>query len=84
MIEVIQHRVRMLPFKATAEEAEIAKLAVDSYTFVLRDHPFGTPTRYSFAEFAAKIEQHYDCTNPHNAEVVRVLQVLHQRNTVMH
>ena len=84
MIEVIQHRIRILPFRATAQEGEIARLAVQNYGFVLKDHPFGTPTRYSFSEFAAKIEQQYGTTKPRNAEVVSVLQALHQRNTAMH
>ena len=84
MIEVIQHRIRILPFKATPNEGEIARLAVQNYGFVLKDHPFGTPTRYSFSEFAAKIEQQYGATNPRNAEVVQVLQTIHQRNATLH
>lgn len=84
MIEVIQHRIKILPFKATPYEGEIARLVVQTYGFVLKDHPFGRPMRYSFSEFAARIEQQYGTTNPRNAEVVDVLQALHQRNTAMH
>lgn len=84
MIEVIQHRIRILPFEATPHEGEIARLAVQNYGFVLKDHPFGTPTRYSFSDFAAKIEQQYGTTHPRNAEVVQVLQSIHQRNAASH
>lgn len=84
MIEVIQHRIGILPLKATPQEGEIARLAVQNYGFVLKDHPFGTPTRYSFSEFAAKIEKQYGTTNPRNAEVVRVLRSIHQRNAACH
>lgn len=84
MIEIIRHRIRVLPFQATPYEGEIARLAVESYGFALKDHSFGTTTRYSFADFAARIEQHYDTANPRNAEVVRVLQTIHQRNATLH
>jgi len=84
MIEIVQHRIRVLPFKGTPYEGDIARLAVESYGFVLKEHPFGTTTRYSFADFAAKIERHYDTANPRNAEVVRVLQAIHQRNAALH
>lgn len=80
MIEVHQHRIRLLPFQATPDEAETAKMAVNSYGFILKDHPFGSVGRYSFADFANKIEQQCDVTTPRNAEVVRVLQILEQRN----
>ncbi len=84
MIEVLQHQIRILPYKGTPEEAEIATLAVQQYGFLLKDHPFGTLTQYSFLELASKIEQQYDTTDPRHAEIVRVLHVLHQRNTALH
>lgn len=84
MIEVVQHRIRILPFKATEEETELAIMAVNSYGFILKEAPFCEKKRFSFKEFADRIAYHYDTANPRNAEVVRALQSIHQRNPGIH
>lgn len=84
MIEVCQHRIRVAPINATSAEIEIMELAIQSYGFLLKGHPFATATRYSFEEFASRISEAYDLTTPRNAEIVRVLKSIEQRNPSLH
>lgn len=84
MIQVVQHRISALDFKATPYEGEVTKLAIEAYGFVLKQHPFGQSAHYTFGEFADLIEKHYDTAEPRNAEVVAVLRSVHQRNATLH
>jgi len=74
-------------FNGTDYEGEVALMALQNYGYLLKG-PCELK-RYSFAQFANAVEMHYDCdstASPKNAEVVRVLRVLEQRNpaTLVH
>lgn len=84
MITVKQHRISVVAFQATQYEGEIANYAIESYGYVLKQHPFGQSAHYTFSEFADLIEKHYDTAEPRNAEVVAILRSIHQRNATLH
>lgn len=73
-----QQKVTCTAFRAEPNESEIALYAIQAYGFVLASS--GEDKRTTFAELADQIEQIYDCSEPRNAEVVRVLRALHIRN----
>lgn len=77
-ITVRQQQVTCAPFRAEPYEGEIAHYAVQAYGHILVMN--GEGKDFTFAMLADQIEQTYDCRNPRNAEVVRVLMSLHLRN----
>ena len=64
-------------FKGTNYHGDIVVLSMCNYGHLIRTVAL---SRTSFADFAEKIEAHYDQHNPQNNEVIRVLRVVHQLN----
>lgn len=55
-------------------------MAIANFAHVLRGNGNFEVKRFTFSQFADAIARQYDLENPQNAEVVRVLRVLDQRN----
>ena len=70
-------RIGLGSFKASADQEATIKLAIRNY-----GHLISSVQRklISFHEFACIIERYYDVATPQNAEVVRVLRLVHALN----
>lgn len=69
-------------YMGSVREADILVLALQNYGFLLQaSNEDAKAHRYSFGQFADLIEANYDTENPRNAEIVKTLRTLHQRNS---
>lgn len=80
MIVVQGQSIGVPEFKGTTYEGEVARMAIANYAHVLRGNGNFEVKRFTFGQFADAIARQYDLETPQNAEVVRVLRVLDERN----